>query len=123
VPHGEFVPWADQLAVIAAENTVSDRFTELNRDGSVVFDGQITDAAPRVEPVGRDDRLCRADLDAARAGSAMAFMAVGRALKRQVGEYLTEEKPGAAVLVDQAGLLADPAQLGIARQCPFQRRG
>ena len=46
----------------------------------------------------------------------MAFMAVGTAFKRQVGEYFAEEKPGAAVLVNQAGMLADPAELGVAGQ-------
>ena len=86
-----------------------------------VFDGQVGDAAARIEPVRRDDRLGRADVDAAHAGAAMrAGRRVDR--QRQVDVDLAEEEPRAAVLVDQAGVLADPAQPGVARQRALEHR-
>jgi hypothetical protein len=52
----------------------------LRRDAAFVFDGEVADAAPRVQPVRRDDRLGRADLDAARAAAAVR---AGRRIDRQ----------------------------------------
>src|SRR5262245_57375598 len=54
---GELVPRAGQLAVVAAVDAVADQWTKLLRDRAVVLDGQIGNAAPRVEPVWRDDGL------------------------------------------------------------------
>ena len=40
--------------------------------------------------------------------------------QRDIDEQFTEEKPTAAIFVDQAGVFADPAQPGIARQGALQ---
>ena len=62
------------------------------RDRALQFDRQVADAASRVDAVRRDDRLGRADLDAARAGAAMrARRRVDR--QRQVGVEFAEEEP------------------------------
>ena len=79
-------------------------------DRAFVLDRQVADAAPRVEAVRRDDRLRRADVDAARAGAAMrARRRVDR--QRQVDVDLAEEEP------------AMPPSLSIRQVClPIQPR-
>src|SRR5690606_22110418 len=121
IAHRELVPGADQLAVVAAEDAVADQGPQFLGDAAAQFDGQVADAAAGVDAVGRHDRPGRADVDAAAAGAAMG---AGRFVhrQRQVGEQLAEEEPAAAAAVDQATVLADPAQAGIAGQGAFQYR-
>src|ERR1700751_721223 len=57
---GEFVPGAHELTVIAAEDAVADRGAQLRRDCGLVLDGEVGDAAPRIEPERGDDRPGRA---------------------------------------------------------------
>ena len=117
----ELVPGARQLAVVATEDAVADQRAQFFVDAARVLDGQVADAAPGVHAVGRDDRAGRADVDAARAGPAMR--AGGRVdRQRQVDEQFAEEEPAAAIAIDQAAVLADPAEPGVARECAFQHR-
>src|SRR5215470_4671679 len=67
----EFVPRAHELTVIASEDAVADRGTQLNRDGTVVLDGEVGDAAAGIELVRRDDGARRAGRDACLAGAAV----------------------------------------------------
>src|SRR5919197_2770403 len=67
------IPWADELAVVAAVDPVADERPQLFRDGALVLDREIRDAAARIELVRRDDPLRRADVDAAPASAAMLF--------------------------------------------------
>src|SRR5260221_2157355 len=67
----EAVPRAYQLAVVAAIDAVADQRPQLLRDGALELDGEIGDAAARIELVGPGDRLRRADIDAALAGAAV----------------------------------------------------
>ena len=120
VDFGEFIPRADQLAVIAAENAVADGRAEFLGDAALMLDGQITDAATRIQTVWCNDGAGRTDVDAARAGSSMPLRGQCRAAQLEVRIDFSEKKPGAFVLVDQAGVLADPAQTGIAGQSPLQ---
>src|SRR5258706_10607205 len=60
---GEAVPRADELAVVAAVDAIADQRPQLLRDCALVLDGEVRDAATRVELVGTADRLRRADLD------------------------------------------------------------
>ena len=76
----ELVPRADRKAVVAAIDAVADRAPELPRDRPLVLDGEIGDAAPRIEPVGRRKGLGRADVEAGAAGAAMV---VARRIRRQ----------------------------------------
>ena len=68
----EAVPRAHELAVVAAIDAVADQRAQLLGDAPCELDGEVGDAAPRVELVGRDDRAGGADVDAARAGAAMS---------------------------------------------------
>ena len=53
----EFVPRADELAVVAAVDTIAEQRSQRLIDGAVVFDRQIGNAAPCIElPRGRDGR-------------------------------------------------------------------
>src|SRR5687767_10499467 len=63
------VPRAHDLAVVAAVDAVADERAQLLRDRAAVLDGEVGDAAPRVELVGAADRLRRADVDAALAAA------------------------------------------------------
>src|SRR5262245_6082887 len=64
----EAVPRTDELAVVAAVDAVADERAQLLRDRALVLDGEVRDAAARVELVGAADRLRRAHVDAALAG-------------------------------------------------------
>src|SRR5690625_240140 len=118
---GEFVPGADELAVVAAEDAVADRGPQLLRDGAFVFDGEVGDAAAGVEAVGRGDGPGGADVDAAGAAAAVG----GRRLvhrQREIKVDLAEEEPRAPVAIDEAGVLADPAQAGVAGEGALEHR-
>src|SRR3546814_2175299 len=76
----------------------------------------------RVEPVRCGDCAGWTYVDAARAGAAVrGRRRIDR--QRQVDVDFAEEEPRAAVRVDQAGVLADPAQARVARQRAFEHRG
>ncbi len=120
--HGEPVPGAAQLAVIAAVYPVADGVMKFFCDHAFIFDGQIRNAASRIELVGCKDGPGRADVDAGGAAAAVIFAFAGRDRQGQVGVELSEKKPGTGFLVDQVGVLADPAETGIACQRFFQHR-
>ena len=67
----ELVPRADGQAVIATIDAVADRGSKLARDRALMLDREIGDAAPRVDPVGRGERLGRTGVEA---GAALAAM-------------------------------------------------
>src|SRR5207249_5262319 len=117
----ELVPWADQLAIIAAVDAVADRFAKLEWNRSAQFDSQIRNTAPRVEFVRRNDRLCRTNLYTF--DTSAAVLARGRIHRQgQVDIKFAEKKPRTRILADQIGVLADPAQASIARERLLQHR-
>src|SRR5215831_8910892 len=59
----ELVPRAHELTVIAAEDPVAERGAQLDRDRTVMLDGEIGDAAPRIELIRRNDGARRAGRD------------------------------------------------------------
>jgi hypothetical protein len=67
----ELVPGAYQLAVVAAEDAVADQGPQFLVDRALVLNGEIADAAARVEPVGGGDGTRRANVDTAAAGAAV----------------------------------------------------
>ena len=82
---------------------------------ALVLDGEVGDAAPRIEPVGGGEGVGRADIQAAAAGAAaVGLRLVGRELERR--EERAEEEPGAVAAGDQVGVLALPPQAGAGRQ-------
>ena len=80
----ELVPRADREAVVAAIDAIADRRAEFVRDRPLVLDGEIGDAAPRIEPVGRGKGVGRADVEA---GAARAAMVVLGARRRRVRRW------------------------------------
>ena len=107
----ELVPGAHREAVVAAVDPIADRLPELPRDVPLVLDGEIGDAAPGIELVGRREGVGRADVQAGAA--AAAVIALGRVrLDPKVGEDLAEEQPGAEAARDQVAVLALPADPG-----------
>src|SRR5205814_7112873 len=67
----KLVPGADGEAIVAAIDAVADAFSEFVRNGPLVLDGEIGDAAPRIERVRRGKCRSRADVLARGAGAAM----------------------------------------------------
>src|SRR3974377_1092636 len=111
----ELVPRTHQLAVIAAEDAIADPLAQLHRDRAVVLDGEIGNAAARIEAPGRNDRPRRAGGDARLGGATVrARRLIER--ERQNGEQLPEEEPRAALTRDEVGVLADPAETGVTRE-------
>src|SRR5690606_36626581 len=67
----ELVPGTGQLAVVAAEDAVAHERPQVLVDRALVLDGEVADAAARIEHVWPEDRLRRTDVDAARAAAAV----------------------------------------------------
>src|SRR6202035_3421081 len=89
---GELVPRTHRKAIVAAIDTVAYRFAEFVRDRPLVLDGQIGNAAPVIELVGRRERRGRTDIEAGLARTAMIGLGViTRQLQR--GEDCAEEQP------------------------------
>ena len=108
---GELVPRTDREAIVAAVDAVAHQRAQFARDRALVLDGEIGDAAPRIEPVRRRESGGRADVEAGVAGAAMIVRRrVGRQLER--GEDRAEEQPGAELERHQIGVLALPAEAG-----------
>src|SRR5690606_302082 len=120
---GELVPRAYQLAVVAAEYPVAHRGAQLLGNGALELDGQVGDAAPRIQDIGADKGIGGA---AAQAGAATAAVVAGEGFvhrQRQVGVQLAEKEIAAGLRVDQHAVLADPAEPGAAGKGPLQHRG
>ncbi len=71
---GKLVPGAEQLAIVATVDAVADGLAKLRRNCALQLDRQVGNAATRVELVGRDDRLGRADVDTGPAAAAMRLL-------------------------------------------------
>src|SRR3990172_5332157 len=67
-------PRAHQLTVVAAVDAVADQRAQFNRDATLEFDGEIGNAAARIQPVRCNDRLGRARIDTAHAGATMILL-------------------------------------------------
>src|SRR5690606_29076176 len=61
---GELVPRADGEAVVATIDAVSHGGAEFARDRPLMLDGQVGDAAPRIELIGCRKSVRRADVEA-----------------------------------------------------------
>ena len=85
---------------------------QLHGNGVAQLNGQVADAAPRVEHVGLDQRAGGAGFDAQGASAAAVGQRVARR-QLQIGHQDAEEKIGAQLGVDQAGILGLPTQAGV----------
>ena len=78
----EFVPGTDGEAIVAAIDPIADRGAEFSWDRAFALNGQIGDAAARIQLIGRGKGAGRADVETGAAGAAMVFLGrVGRKLK------------------------------------------
>ena len=119
---GEFVPRADQLAIVATVDAIADQWPQLERNRPGMLDGEVRDAAPCIQPVRRNDGLRRADVDA---GGATAAMRRDRLARRQgqVDINFAEEKHRSGFTVQQQRVLAAPALPASGGQLGLQHRG
>src|SRR6266446_6314736 len=69
---GVFVPWANELAIVAAIHAVSDQRAKALGYAPLELDGQVRDAAPSVELMRGHDRSRRTDIETGTARSAMS---------------------------------------------------
>ena len=128
----ELVPGADGEAIVAAIDAVADRFAEFARDRPLVLDGQIRDAAPRIELVGRGEGRGRADVQAGVAGAAMIDIGRHRAAgrmrrrsRRETARSRTRARPGWCACPASRGPRPAPAAFPSRRRCrrtPSPRR-
>src|SRR5256885_7162493 len=84
----ELVPRTHQLAVVTAVDAIADRLAQLDRNGAVVLDGEIGNAAPRIQPPRGDDRTGGAGRDT---GLAAAAVGTGALIYRQRQVRRSEE--------------------------------
>ncbi len=79
----EFVPRTHRQAIVAAINAVAHLHAELARDGALILDGEIGNAASRIQPIGRGKGIGGTDIEALPAIAAMiAFAFVRRQVER-----------------------------------------
>ena len=94
---------------------------EISRYCATQFDGQIGDAAPRIELERGRDRPRRTGGNAARARAAAVLLGrVGLQLER--GDDFREEHPVAEPAADEISMLADESQPRPLRQIAFEQR-
>ena len=115
------IPRADGQTIVAPENPVAYSRAQFHRDGPFQLDGQIRNAAARVQLEGRDDGGCGAGVQAAPASSAMIPL---RRVRRQFerGNDLRQKKPVAQLPADEVRMFADETQSSPLRQIPLQQR-
>ena len=119
---GKFVPRANQLAVVAAIDAVADQGAQFQRDRTWVFNGEVRNATARIEPVGRNNGLGWADVDAGRTAAAMRVHGTaGR--QHQVEVDLAQEKQGAGFAVQHQRVFAAPPQATAHGQLGLEHRG
>src|ERR1039458_3973472 len=117
---GAAFPGADVLADVAAEDVRTDGGATLQGDGGAELDGEVRDAERGID-TGWHDGGGGTGVDAAAAGAAAGGgRGIGRDIERD--EQFAEEEPGAAPLVDEAGVFADPAERGEAGVGALQQR-
>ena len=83
-------------------------------DVAAQLDRQIRDTARRIEHAGRDDRMRRTRVEAERAGAALIERRRIH-LERQAADDRAEKDPRPEPRVDDAGVLADPADARVLR--------
>src|SRR5688572_15562666 len=110
----ELVPRAEELAIVAAEDSVADGLAQRLRYRTAQLDREIRDAAAGIELVRSDDRLRGADVEAGAAGPAVVGHGHVRR-QRQVGVELAEQEPR-SVAIEQIRVLADPPKACIASE-------
>ena len=108
---GEAIPGAGVETIVAAVNAVANRAAEFQRNGAVVLDGQVGNAAGGGELAWGGDGLGGTGCDA---GGAFATM-VARGLVAgdfEGGEEFAKEEPGAELAMNLHRRFTIPAESG-----------
>src|SRR6267142_922065 len=114
------VPRAYVLADVAPEDVPAHAVPHLFGNGSPFLDGQVRDAFVRIELIGTKKRVRWTSVEAARAGAApIRGGQIGRQLKGCKNH--AQEQPGPHLLVQDAGILADPAHARVLRVHPLDQ--
>src|SRR5262249_19381985 len=106
---GLAVPRTHFLAHIAAEDPLPYLLGQRSRDIAAVLDGQVRDAAARVEHVRADEGTRRRRVEARGAGSAVTRNALAEG-QRRGREHDADEEVGAERRREKVGVLANPAE-------------
>ena len=118
---GGVVIRADVLADIAAIGVRAEQDALLLDNRALVLDREIGQASCRIEHARFDQRSGRTRGETQRARSALIEDGLVR-LQIEVADDFREEDPRTQLGVDQAGVLADPAQTGVLRVDPLLHR-
>src|SRR5215472_16296421 len=105
----ELVPGADREAVVAAVDAVAERRAKFARDRSLLFDRQIGNAAPGVEPIGSSERAGGTYVETGTAAPAAINLGLVRC-QLERGEDRREKEPGAELAGHEIRVLALPAE-------------
>src|SRR4029077_16359201 len=117
--HG--VPRAHFLADVAAIHMRADAGAAPGGDGSPQLDREIRNTARRIEDAWRDERVSGTRLETQRACPAL-IQRRRIDLEWQTADDFREEDPRSEPRVDDARVLANPADAGILRVDPFLDR-
>ena len=119
---GKLVPGTGGQTVVAAIDAVAQQRAQFRVHRALVFDGQIGNAAPRIQLEWRRKRARRTGIQTGPAGSAM--IAFGRVLWQvQRGKDGAQKEPAAQFARQKVGVLALPAKARRLRQRLFHDRG
>ena len=118
---GELVPGADGQAVVAAVDAVAEEGAEIFLNLALMLDGQVGNAATRVQLVGAGEGIGRAGILTGAAGAAqVAARGIGREVHGRVDR--AEKQPRAVVAADHVRMLALPADPGRFTERLFHHR-
>ena len=98
------------LTDVAAENPISHLRTQVFGDGILQFDGEVGNAAARVNCAVWQDALGGAGIDAAGACAAVVGGEGIVGFEANSKQNFSEKKCGASLRVDEHGVFADPTQ-------------
>src|SRR6266702_2622516 len=115
------VPRANELTIVAAEDTVANERSQFDRNAPLQLDREVGNAPPSVDDIGSDNRARRADIKTLGAAAAMlAHRSVQG--KRQIRVDVPEKEERACFARDQQSVLAPPAEPRFARELHFHHR-
>ena len=119
---GIAVPRTHLLANVAAEDLPTHLLAQLHRNLTLLLDRQVCDAQRGVHLTRCDQRAGRARIDAARARSAAIRRTCQRRLDRQRCHNHCQQQPRPKLLVQHAGILANPADACPCGEIALQHR-
>ena len=109
------------MAVVAAVDAVAHGRAQRFGNVAIVFDGEVADAAPRVQPIGRHDGAGGAGADAGAAAAAMFGNGRGGG-QGQINKNLAQKKHRPAFAIEHQGVFAAPALAAAGGEFGFQHR-